>query len=97
MLQEDTSLEHNINRSKEVEHLEASTMTTEQQVCEQHIIAHTPQQDDRGSVVRLPTKMDAKQLLLSSLSAERRMHIFERDWNKNSRFSTTISLGNPKN
>ena len=53
-------------------------MTTEQQVCKQHVIAHTTQQDDRGSVERLPTKMDTKQLLLSSLSAKRRMHIFER-------------------
>jgi len=53
-------------------------MTTEEQVCEQHVIKHTTQQDDGGSVVRLPTKMDAKQHGSSCLSAERRLQIFER-------------------
>ena len=53
-------------------------MTTEQQVCKQHVITHTTKQDDRGSVVRLPTKMDPKQLETSRLTAERGLHIFER-------------------
>jgi len=53
-------------------------MTTEQQICKQHIITQTNQQDDGGSVVRLPTKMDTKQLGSSRLAAERRLHIFER-------------------
>jgi len=53
-------------------------MTTEQQVCKQHVITHTTQQDDRGSVVRLPRKMDPKQLGSSRLAAERRLHIIER-------------------
>jgi len=78
LLREDNSLEHNLNRSKEVEPVEPSTMTTEQQVCKQHVITHTTQQDDGGSVLRLPTKMDPKQLGSSCLAAERRLHIFER-------------------
>jgi len=53
-------------------------MTTDQQVCKQHVITHTTQQDDGGSVVRLPTMMDPKQLGSSRLAAERRLHIFER-------------------
>ena len=58
--------------------MEPSTLTTEQQVCKQHVINHTTQQDDGGSVVRLPTKMDPKQLRSSPLAAEQRLHIFER-------------------
>ena len=58
LLREDNSLEHNLNRSWEVEPVEPSTMTTEQQVCEQHFITHTTQQDDGRFVFRLPTKMD---------------------------------------
>jgi len=53
-------------------------MTTEQQVCKQHVITHTTQQDDGGSVVRLPTKMDPKQIGSSRIAAWRRLHIFER-------------------
>jgi len=78
MLRENNSLEHNLNRSNEVEPVEPSTMTTEQQVCIQHVITHTTQQDDGGSVDRLPTKMDPKQLGTSRLAAERRLHIFVR-------------------
>ena len=68
LLREDKSLEHNVNRSREVEPVEPSTMTTEQQVCKQRVITHTTQQDDGGSVVRLPTKMDPKQLGFSRLA-----------------------------
>jgi len=78
MLREDNSLEHNLNRSSEVEPVEQSTMTKEQQACEQHFISHTTQQPDGRFVVRLPTKMDPKLLGSSRLSAERRLHIFER-------------------
>jgi len=53
-------------------------MTTQQQFCEQHVITHTTQQDDGGFVFRLPTKMDPKQLGASRLTAERRLHVFER-------------------
>jgi len=52
-------------------------MTTEQQVCKKHVITNTTQQDDGGSVVRLPTKMDPMQLGSSRLGAERRLQIFE--------------------
>jgi len=61
-----------------VEPVEQSTMTAEQQVCEQHFITHTTQQQDGRFVVRLPTKMDPKQLGSSHLSAERRLHAIER-------------------
>jgi len=77
MLREDNSLEHNLNRSREVEPVEPSTMTTEQQVCKQHVISQTTQQPDGGSVVILPTKMDPKQRGTSRLTVERRLHIFE--------------------
>ena len=53
-------------------------MTTEQQVCKQHVITHTFQEDVVGSDVRLPTKMDPYQLRTTRLSAERRLYIFER-------------------
>jgi len=78
MHREDNNLEHKLNRSREVEPVEPFTMTTEQQVCKQYVITHTTQQDNRGSVVRLPTNMDLKQLGFSRLAAERRLHIFER-------------------
>ena len=61
-----------------MEPVKQSTMTKEQKACEQHVITHTTQQDDGRSVVRLPTKMDSKQLGTSRLAAERRLHIFER-------------------
>jgi hypothetical protein len=38
------SLEHNLNRFWEVETVEQSTMTTEQQACEEHFLTHTTQQ-----------------------------------------------------
>jgi len=78
MVREDNSLEHNLINSREVEPVEPTTMTTEEQVCKQHVISHTTQQQDGGSVVRLPTKMDPKQLGSSRLTAERRLHIYER-------------------
>jgi len=52
-------------------------MTAEQQACEQQFITHTTQQDGRF-VVKLPTKMDPKQLGSSHLSAERQLHAIER-------------------
>jgi len=45
---------------------------------EQHFISHTTQQPDGRFVVRLPTKMDRKQLGSSHLSAEQRLHAIER-------------------
>jgi len=98
LLREDKSLEHNLNRFWEVEPVEQSIMTKEQQACE-HFITHTTQQDDGRFVVRLPTKMDPKQLGSSRLSAEQRLHAIERrlERDQNSRFNTTISLRNMKN
>ena len=78
LLREDNSMEHNLNRSWEVEPVEPSTITTEQQVCEQHFITHTTQQDDGRFVVRLPTKMDPKQHESSRLTTQRSLHAFER-------------------
>jgi len=43
LLREDNSLEHNLKFFREVETVEPSTMTTEQQVCKQHVITHTTQ------------------------------------------------------
>jgi len=71
-------MEHNLNRSWEVEPVEPSTMTTEQQVCEQHFITHKTQRYDGRFVVRLPTKKDTEQLGSSRLDAERRLYAFER-------------------
>jgi len=59
-----------------VEAVEKSTMTAEQQDCEQYFITQTTQQQD-GRYVKLPTKMDPKQLGSSRLSAERRLHAIE--------------------
>jgi hypothetical protein len=56
--------------------MEQSSMTAEQQACEQHFIANTVQQPDGRFV--LPTKLDPKQLRSSRLSAERRLHTIER-------------------
>ena len=76
LLRDDFSL-NNLNRFWEVEPMEQATMTAEQQACESHFITHTTQQDGRF-VVRLPTKLDPKQLRSSRLSAERRLHAIER-------------------
>jgi hypothetical protein len=78
LLRDDNSLEHNINHFWEEETMEQSTMTTEQQACEQHFITHATQQQDGRFVVRLPTKLNPKQLGSSHLSAERRLHAIER-------------------
>jgi len=93
MLREDNSLEDNLNRSRDVEPVEPSTMTTEQHVFEQHVITHTTQQDDGGSVVRLPTKMDPKQLESSRLTAERGLYIFERRLEQELKESVPLFLG----
>ena len=69
LLREDNSLEQNLNRFWQVENVEQSTMSTEQQACKENFVTRTTQQDGRF-VVRLPTKMDPKQLGSSRLSAE---------------------------
>jgi hypothetical protein len=46
--------------------MEPSTMTAEQQACEEHFLTHTTQQSDGRFVVRLPTSLE----LLVSLQSE---------------------------
>ena len=53
-------------------------MTTEQQVFKHNATTHTTQQDDGGYIVRLPTKLDPKQLGSSHIAPQRRLHIFDR-------------------
>jgi len=91
LLREDNRLEHNSKSVREVELVEPSTMTTEQQVRKEHVITHTSLQDDGGSVARLPTKMDPKQIGTSRLAAERRLLRFERRLEQELNISTTIS------
>jgi len=93
LLREDNSLEHNLNRFWEVELMEQSIMTAEQQACEQHFITHTTQQqmEDLLSDSQqrwIPCNLD----LLASLQSEDYMPL-NVEWNEiqNSRFSTTIS------
>jgi len=52
-------------------------MTSEQQACEHHFISTKTQRFDGSFVVRLPIKMDPKQLGSSRLSAEGRLHAIE--------------------
>jgi hypothetical protein len=78
LVREDTSLEINLNRFWEVESVEPSTITPEQQACEEHFLTHTTHQPDGRYIVRLPIKGEPNQLGTSRLSAERRLHAFER-------------------
>jgi len=78
LLREDNSLEYNLTRTREVEHVVPSTITTEHLVCEKYVITQTTQEDEGGFVVRLPTMIDPKQLGFTHLVSERRLHIYER-------------------
>jgi hypothetical protein len=78
LVREDNSLELNLNRFWEVEPVEQSTMTSEQQACEEHFLTHTTQQQHGRYVVRLPIKGEPKQLRTSRLSVERRLHAIQR-------------------
>jgi hypothetical protein len=86
LLCEDSILEHNLNRFWEVEPVQSSTMTAEQQACKEHFITHTTQQPDGRFVVRLLTKMDPNQLGASCLSAEQRLHAIERRLKRDPQF-----------
>jgi len=92
LLREDNSLEHNLNRSREVEPVEPYTMTTEQQVCKQQVITHTQPNKMMEDLLSdcqqrwIPSNLD----LLASLQSEDYIYL-NVDWNKNSRISTTIS------
>jgi hypothetical protein len=77
LLRNDSSLQQNLNRFWEVESVEQSTMTAEQNACEEHFLSHTTQQRDGRFVVRLPTKREHDELGTSLLSAERRLHAIE--------------------
>jgi hypothetical protein len=74
---EKTSQEQNLNRFWEVEPMESSTVSAEQQPCEEHFLEHTTQQPGGRFVVKLPIKMESSHLGLSCLSAERRLHAIE--------------------
>jgi hypothetical protein len=58
--------------------VEPTTITPEQRGCEEHLLAHTTQQQDERFFVRLPTKGESNQLGTTRLSAERRLHAIER-------------------
>jgi len=78
LLRKDNSLELNLNRFSEVEAVEQSSMTAEQQDSEQHFSTQTTQQPDGRFVTWLPTKMDPTHFGSTRLSAEQRMHSTER-------------------
>jgi hypothetical protein len=78
LVREDNSLEINLNRFWELESVEPSTMTPEQQACEENFLTHTSQQQDGRYIVRLPIKGEPNQLGTSRLSAESRLHGIER-------------------
>jgi len=82
-LREDKCQEQNLYRSWELEPVELSIIKTEQKICEQPFIPHTTLQDNGRFVVRLPRKMDPKQLRTSHLAAERRLRAFERRLDQN--------------
>jgi hypothetical protein len=78
LVREENNLEINLNRFWEVESVEPSTMTPEQQVCGEHFLAHTTQKQNGRFVVRLPIKGKPNQLGTSYFSAERRLHSIQR-------------------
>ena len=61
-----------------MEQLEPSSITPEQQFCEEHFLSNTTRQPDGRFVVKLPTKIEPNQLGLSRNTAERRFHSLER-------------------
>jgi hypothetical protein len=73
----DDTLEKNLNRFREIEPMEQSTMTAEQRACEDNFLDHTTHQSDGRFVVKLPTKVEPVHLGASRLSAERRLHSIE--------------------
>jgi hypothetical protein len=83
LLRENGRIEDNPNRFWEVEPMEQSTLTPEQQACEQHFITNTFQQRDGRFVVRLPLKEQPNQLGTSRRSAEQRLLAIERRLERN--------------
>jgi len=92
MLREENSLEHNLNRSREVEPVEHTTMTKEQEICKQHVNSNTQPNKMMEDLLSdcqqrwIPSNLD----LLVLLQSEDYIYM-NIDWNKNSRISTTIS------
>jgi len=80
-----------------VEPVKTATMKTEEQVCEQHVITHrkpNKMMEDLLSVCQqkcIPINLG----FLASLQSEGYIYL-NLEWNMNSRISTTISWGNPK-
>jgi len=70
--------EINLNRFWEVEAVEPTTMSPEQQACEQHFIDHTIQQQDGRYMVRFPLKTEPTELGTSRRMAENRLLSLER-------------------
>jgi len=81
-----------LNRSSEVEIVDHSTMTSEQQVYKQHVITHThPNRMKEDLLSECQQRWIPSNLKLhASLQSEVYIYL-NADWNKNSRISTTIS------
>jgi hypothetical protein len=65
-------LETHLDRFWEVEAVEQSTLTPEQQQCEEQFVTQTTQQADGRYVVRLPIKEEFNQLGASRHSSEKK-------------------------
>jgi len=81
-IQDATTLESNLNRFWDLEHVESNSMTSEQTACEQHFVKHTIQQPDGRFEVRLPLKTEARELGFSRRMAENRFLAIERRLHK---------------
>ena len=67
-----------MNRFWEVEAVDSKSMSPDQQACEDHFVSHIKQQQDGRYVVRLPLKIDSKELGTSRHTAESRLMSLER-------------------
>jgi len=72
LLREDNSLECNLNRFWEVEPVEQSSMTAEQQACEEHFHIHNPTAS--WKICGQTSKMEPNQL---ETPREQRLHTVE--------------------
>lgn len=78
LVQDITNLEVNLNRFWEIEQVEPSFLTPEQQSCEHHFITHTIRQPNGRFSVRLPVAGEPHQLGTSRHAAEVRLLAIER-------------------
>ena len=94
LLQENRQ-EHNLNRFREVESVDQSSMSMRQQACKQHFNTHTRPINTMENLLlncqrrRIPSNLD----FLASLQSEDYMQWIA-GWNKNSRISTITSWRN---